>query len=56
MKGANGAEFTAEGSAQYRVLEDGCADGANSWDKTVIEYSTTKTAQLPVTVNISKYQ
>jgi len=49
LKGANGAEFTAEGSAQYRVLEDGCADGANSWDKTVIEYSTTKTAQLPVT-------
>jgi hypothetical protein len=48
LRGSNGVEFTAEGAEQYRVLEDGCSDSSNSWDKTIFEYSTTKTARLPV--------
>jgi hypothetical protein len=48
LLGASGVEFSAQGAAQYRVLEDGCKEGSANWDKTIFEYSTTKTARLPI--------
>lgn len=48
LVGANGVEFTAEGSEQYTVLDDGCASGSNAWDRTTFEYKTTRTARLPI--------
>jgi len=48
LRGANGAELTAQGAAQYTVIEDGCSDSSYQWDKTIIEYTTELTARLPI--------
>lgn len=48
LLGSNGVEFSAEGAENYNVMEDGCQYGSSSWDKTVFEYATTKTARLPI--------
>jgi collagen type I/II/III/V/XI/XXIV/XXVII alpha len=48
LLGSNGVEFSAQGSETYEIIEDGCMNAPSSFDKTVFQYTTKKTARLPI--------
>lgn len=52
LLGWNNAEISAQGANQYTVLEDGCKSAPSTWDKTIIEYSTTKVKKMPIVVSL----